>query len=123
MSKSSSARRLIVVLICAAAFVGCVRPYADTDPLVAPLVEPGSPEERGLLAFVNDSETTFAVLDDDVGLDRRAAENLVDRRDGADGTFGTADDAPFTSIDDVDDVSYVGSVALSRLLDWARDGG
>ena len=37
----------------------------------------GTPEAVGLLRFVNDESTTFEILDNDVPLDRRAAQNLV----------------------------------------------
>lgn len=87
------------------------------------VIEPGSPEEAGVLAFVNDASTTLTVLDDDVPLDRRAAENIVARRDGADGIVGTSDDAPFVSADDLDSVAWVGPAALDALLAFARDGG
>jgi len=82
----------------------------DLEGLPIPLIDPGSAEEVGVLAFLNDSATNFALLDVDVGLDRRAAQNLIDAR-------------PFASIEEVDAVKYVGRVALARLLEWARDGG
>lgn len=104
---------------------GCV---ADADLELTsgrgfPVVEPGSAEEAGMLAFLNDGSTSFELLDVDVGLDRRAAQGIVDRRDGEDGTFGTADDRPFASVQEVDDVPYVGAVALEKILAWAREHG
>lgn len=109
-----------VVLFTAAACAAPTDPAGDLD---FPLVDPGSPEEAGLLAFVNDGSTTFAVLDDDVPLNARAARNIIARRDGADAAFGTSDDALFTSVGDLDSVGYVGPAALEALLAFARDNG
>lgn len=113
--------KLAVFLLSLAA---CAAPTEDpAGDLAFPIVEPGSAEEAGMLAFVNDGATTLAVLDDDVPLDARAAANIVARRDGADGTFGTADDEPFVSVADLDSVSWVGPAALEALLAYARDNG
>jgi hypothetical protein len=70
----------------------------------------GTPDGIGLLAFINDSATTFELLDIDVALDRRAAENLVAAR-------------PFDAVDEVDAVSWVGPSAMGKLLAYARDNG
>lgn len=117
-------RSLTVSLIITTA-LACVGPVSDDAPaeLAFPLVDAGSAEELGMLAFVNAEETTFALLDDEVRLDRRAASGIVAQRDGADGVFGTADDAPFQSVEELDAVPYVGAVALEKLLAWARDEG
>jgi len=37
----------------------------------------GTPDAVGLLDLLNDPATTMPVLDDDAGLDRRAAHNLI----------------------------------------------
>ena len=79
----------------------------------------GSPESVGLLDFLNDAETTFEVLDIEVGLDRRAAGNLIGHRDGGDNEFGTTDDDLFNSIDEVDSVRWVGPSALHKIADHA----
>lgn len=118
-----SVRSVFVVALVSIVALGCVAATDEPEPLLAPLVDPGSVEEAGILAFLNDASTTFTLLDVDLGLDRRAAENLVAHRDGADGATGTADDRPFTSIDEVDAVSYVGSVALQAILSWASEHG
>ena len=115
--------KLVHLSVFCSVLVACAAPTDPAGDLNFPLVEPGSPEEAGMLAFVNDASTTFAVLDIDVALDRRAAENIVARRDGADATFGTADDQPFVSVDDLDSVSWVGPAALEALLAYARDNG
>ncbi|MCX5743463.1 MAG: hypothetical protein NT062_13300 [Proteobacteria bacterium] len=71
-------------------------------------------QEQRVLDVVNTAATS--VLDDDVPLDRRAAENIVAHRDGADGIHGTADDDPFDDLAELDAIPYVGPVALASLL-------
>ena len=116
--------KVVSVLAAFTIVAGCAAPSADpAGDLAFPLVDPGSAEEAGMLALVNDASTTFAVLDDDAALDRRAAENIVAARDGADAAHGTADDMPFTSIDQLDAIAYVGPTALEKLLVFARDNG
>lgn len=78
-------------------------------------------EERAVLAFVNAFDTSFGLLDEEVGLDRRAAQNIVDHRKGPDGRDGTADDDPFETIEELDAVPYVGPKALGQLLAFLRD--
>lgn len=80
----------------------------------------GTREGDGVLRLLNDLEgTTFVFLDDDVALDRRAAANLIEHRDGADGDPGTGDDDLFQTIEEVDDVPWVGPAALERLAEFA----
>jgi DNA uptake protein ComE-like DNA-binding protein len=90
----------------------CAATPAESDPdaLSLSLVEPGSPEAHGIVAFVNDPETTESLLDDDVGLDARAARGLVEGR-------------PFADLEAIDAVPYVGRVALEKLLAWAESEG
>ena len=83
----------------------------------------GSPEEAAVLALVNDPAVDQPLLDDEVGLDVRAATNIIDHRDGADATVGTADDDLFDSIVELDDISYVGPSALASLLAYAQAHG
>lgn len=102
-----------VALVLALSFAGCVAgldPAEAPEGLDIPLIDAGSPEEAGVLALLNDAATTFELLDVTVGLDRRAAQGLIDGR-------------PFASIAAVDAVPYVGRVALAQLLAYARDGG
>jgi hypothetical protein len=75
-------------------------------------------DELSIVAFVN--VASFDQLDTDVGLDARAARNLVDHVDGPDGRRGSTDDAPFTTLADVDDVPYVGPAALLALDEYVR---
>lgn len=104
---------------------------AEQAPVTSPVVETvegfriveGSPEAVGVLAFLNDASTTFEVLDDEVRLDRRAAESLIEHRDGPDGLHGTADDLLYQSIAEVDRRYFVGTAALMALADWAWEHG
>jgi hypothetical protein len=83
----------------------------------------GSVEALGVLGLLNDRATTQALLDEEVGLDIRAARSLTEHRNGPDGAFGTADDNAFDSIAEVDDQYYVGDSALEDLLFYAGSEG
>ncbi|MBU1535952.1 helix-hairpin-helix domain-containing protein, partial [Myxococcota bacterium] len=82
-----------------------------------------TPEAQGVFDFLNDGGTTFELLDIDVDLDRRAAENIVAHRNGPDGIFGTPDDDPFGSVDELDGVAYVGPSAIEKIYQFAQDNG
>ncbi len=89
-------------------------------------IDEGSPEALGVLRVAN--TTDFEALDvsvssGGVGLLVTAAENIVARRAGPDGLEGTQDDVPFTSLAELDAVSWVGPVALARMLDFADRSG
>lgn len=71
----------------------------------------GSCGALSMVALANDA--AFEVLDDDVGLNRRAAQNLVEARESE----------RFEHLADVDDVSYVGPYAMSRLFDYVEASG
>ncbi len=86
-------------------------------------LEAGSPEALAVLALVNDPSVTFVELDIDAQLDKRAARNIIDHRDGHDGVAGTGDDDLFDDLAELDGVSYVGPAALAALLDYAIERG
>jgi len=79
----------------------------------------GTPESIGLIDFLNDASTDFEVLDLDVGLDRRAAGNLISHRNGGDDVYGTSDDDLFSSVREVDAVRWVGPRSIERMVDFA----
>ncbi|MCP4808799.1 MAG: hypothetical protein GY913_01805 [Proteobacteria bacterium] len=66
----------------------------------------GTPQALGMIELLNDGGTTFEVLDDQVGLDARAAQSLSD--------FGT-----FRDVQDIDDCYFVGPAALDALEVYA----
>lgn len=76
-------------------------------------------DQTAVLAFVNDAATTQALLDGEVGLDARAAKNIVTARNGVDGLYPSPDDVPFVSLVALDAVVYVGDTALTKLRDFA----
>ncbi len=80
-------------------------------------------EAAAVLDFVNDAETSFEVLDIDVGLNRRAAQNIVVHRNGPDEEYPTEDDNAFDSIGELDAVPYVGPAALEQIRDYAMEQG
>ena len=90
---------------------------ADTE-TGEPIVLPAD-EARLVLALVNDPRTTLDLLDRDVELERRAAENLIAHRSGPDGVYPSDDDRPFRSIEELDAIPFVGDVALDRLREYA----
>lgn len=96
---------------------GATTPATSADPADALdlQVSDASAEARAVLGFLNDEGTDAALLDGQVGLDSRAAKNLIAHRDGADGLAATADDDAFDTIAEIDAVKYVGPVALEHL--------
>ncbi len=83
----------------------------------------GSADAVGLLAFLNDAETTFETLDIDARLDKRSASGLIHHRNGPDGVYGTWDDNRFESVDEVDAVKWVGAKTILRILGYAVELG
>lgn len=113
------------MLLLSLSLTGCAPESADSlqDGSSELRYDEGSPEALGLQAFLNDADTTLALLDDTVGLNAIAASNLIAHRDGPDATFGTGDDDLFETVQEIDDVYYVGPSALSLLFDYAIDSG
>lgn len=76
-----------------------------------------------VLMLLNDAATTHSTLDAEAGIDKRAASNLINHRNGRDGMYGTEDDRLFGSLREVDEVKWVGPSTLDRLAEYARDMG
>jgi hypothetical protein len=119
-------------LILSLSLFGCGAPSStDADADVEPselvsrpqALSDGAPAAVGLLAFLNDPSTTFAVLDQEVPLNSLAAQNLIAWRLGPDGVQHTADDRRFVTVEQVDDVPQVGPAALAALEWYARGTG
>lgn len=132
-----TARRPLIFTLGLASFTGCAAVDPDLvdgehDAFVSEGkadsngIEDGSPEARGVLRVAN--EASLEVLDNStrqggVGLDRRAAENIVAYRVGDDGIAGTSDDERFDTLAELDAVPYVGPVAFRKLLAYADANG
>jgi hypothetical protein len=99
-------RILACTTLLLAACADAAPPDGPDDAFETSTAELTSPEVAGVLALANTASLT--VLDDDAGLDARAARNIVDHRSGPGGLF---DD-----LAELDAVSYVGPVALEQLL-------
>lgn len=123
MLEPLATRRVVAAVspsLTAIALLGCgqAAPPQQSQNVAAAL----SPAEAdAVLDLVN--EASFELLDVDVALDKRAAENIVAHRDGADAQLGTGDDDPFDTIDELDAVPYVGPSALDKLVAYAHAQG
>jgi DNA uptake protein ComE-like DNA-binding protein len=100
---------------------GCTAELEEDEALgmSRPEIELGAEEIGQMLALVNDSGTDEALLDEAVGLDRRAAENILAHRNGPDGKLGNSDDDLFDDIAELDAVAYVGASALEAIRSYA----
>jgi hypothetical protein len=113
-------------LLPALLLVGCstfVAPPEAPDGAGARSVDEGTAEAYGVLALLSSPATDEALLDDEVGLDSRAARGLIHHRNGPDGVYGTRDDDLFETIEEVDGVWYVGPSALEDLARYASEHG
>ena len=109
---------LVAVGVSASLSAGCAeRLRPEGGPADKARFDEGSVEAALILRAAN--TLSHPVLDDEVGLDRRAADNIVATRAGDDGVEGTEDDTPFATLEALDAVSYVGPVALQSLYDYA----
>lgn len=111
-------RTSVAIVLAAAALAGC----AEYDPEAAPseyALTLSTADAAQVLELVNYPGATLAILDDEVGLDARAAENIAAHRAGADGVFPSADDDLFDDIAELDAVPYVGDSAFQKLAAYA----
>lgn len=88
----------------------------DTDRITLSPVEVSA-----VLDLVNDPATDAAFLDVEVGLDHRAAANIIALRNGADGVYPSSDDHPIDTLEELETVKYVGQFAMSILRDFVND--
>ncbi|MCP4870881.1 MAG: hypothetical protein GY898_19430 [Proteobacteria bacterium] len=95
----------LLLLVAACSTTPLPSDLVEVDVATFPVVE-GSPQAVGLLALVNDPATTLTVLDDEVPLNRRAAESIIAGR-------------PFDTIAELDAAYYVGPAALNALVAYA----
>jgi hypothetical protein len=80
-------------------------------------------QAEALIAFLNDCDTTFTLLDTTVGLDADAADALAAHRDGPDGQCRTDDDEPYVTVDDVSGVPQVGDRTILAIVEYLERGG
>jgi DNA uptake protein ComE-like DNA-binding protein len=95
---------------------------AEIDPTAAPsqyAVSLSAADAQRVLDLVNYPANDAAWLDNTVGLDSRAAKNIVTARNGADGVSPSADDVYFTTTAQLDAVPYVGDAAFTKLAAYA----
>ena len=87
------------------------------------LVPEGSPEAVGVLRLLGSGSVTFEMLDDEVGLDRRAAQAIVDHltAGGALATVGPS--GRMRSPNGLFDLGYVKNRALGKLVAYASRNG
>ena len=117
--------RFIITTIAVISAFGCAMPTVQ-EPVPAqglptlPVPE-ASEDELQALDFLNDPATDFRTLDQEVGINRRGARNLMAHRNGPDGIFPSYDDDTFQTLAEVERVRYVGPVSVQKILDFARD--
>ena len=100
-----------------ALILACTTPSSDayaTAKAIDGTLLPGSPTAVGIVNFLNADSTNLPVLDDLVGLDRRAAKALMQHK---------IDHGDFDDILEVDDTWWVGPAALTRLQTYANQNG
>ncbi len=78
-------------------------------------------QAQQVLDLVNYPGTDLQTLDVTIGLDSRAAKNIVALRNGPDGAAPTGDDRVFERLADLDAVPLVGNTALTRLQIYAAE--
>jgi DNA uptake protein ComE-like DNA-binding protein len=78
-------------------------------------------EVDAVLAFLNDPATDLGMLDDELGLESRAAAEIIAHRNGADGIYPSADDHRFDTLEELDAVKFVGNTAMSMLREYVAD--
>jgi len=76
-------------------------------------------DAQAVVALVSYPGTTLEVLDRGVGLDARAARNIIADRNGADGLSPSADDITFATLQEIDAIPYVGDAAFRALYAYA----
>ncbi|MBL8920246.1 MAG: hypothetical protein JNJ54_15375 [Myxococcaceae bacterium] len=72
-----------------------------------------------IFAFLNGPDATVELLDGEVGLDGRAARNIVAHVRGPDGALGTGDDDLLQSIAELDAIAWVGASAIAAIDRYA----
>lgn len=104
------------------ALTGCIAGDDDESlALSSSAVSISAADAELVLNLCNYPGTDVTVLDEAVGLDRRAAENIVVHRDGPDGVTPSGDDDRFDGVAELDAISYVGESAFAKLQQYATE--
>jgi len=104
------------------AATGCLAGGVVDDPDTSPseyVTALSSTSAQQILELVNYPGTDVYTLDVVVGLDSRAATNIIAARNGADGVAPSADDVAFTTIEQLDAVPQVGDATFAKLEAYA----
>lgn len=80
-------------------------------------------DEESLAVIKVANESSLGVFVDDIGLNRRTANNIIKYRAGVDGSLATSDDESIDDLAELDAIAYVGRVALDKLLAYAKESG
>lgn len=83
-------------------------------------VAPGSAEAAGILHAANTADKWTLDASEQIGLDVRAATNIVEYRNGDDGRAGTDDDRTFETLTQLDGIAYVADRAFGKLAEWVE---
>ena len=121
MSTTSTLTALTLALVTSTGLLGGAGAAADEGATAASsaAVSMSAADAQQVLDLVNYPGTDLALLDEQVGLDRRAAEGIVARRDGADGVSPSGDDDLFGDLSELDAIAYVGDSAFAKLQAFA----
>lgn len=114
----------VVFSLSAALLAACTTDEADgvDEPFATDGKADSALSERHQAAVLRAAnQVSLDVLDDEIGLSKTAARNIVDWRNGADLLPNTDDDRRFFSLDEVDDIPYVGPVSFDNLLAYALE--
>ena len=127
---------ILLTMLVGCTFDGSGLPFNEGDSQTVPAeiefstISPSSPlletpfNEQETSAILHVANTaSFETLDNNISLDRRAAENIVIYRWGEDGVELTSDDENYESISELDSIKYVGPFAIGKILNYAYDQG
>jgi hypothetical protein len=115
---------IVIVILCASALaIGCGIANHEEAAFEEHGAKLSMDESECLVHAVNNCSNGYTFFDESLQWDRRAAQALLDSRNGTDGVCGTSDDTPFSTIEEVDALPFVGPVAMSALLQHGWESG
>ena len=114
----NTSSRFASLLVVALALPACAEAWDAETSDAALTISAG--DAALVLDLVNYPATTVTVLDEAVGLDSRAATNILVHVAGADGVVLSADDDLFGDVAELDAIAYVGDAAFASLISYAH---